>query len=349
MEVMMKKLMVLMVMICLPVITSASERTLTLDQQIALVKEYLKTIQHPRLILGVGNADELNGIKGANPFLDNVNDILVNEKQKPGILVNRTLTVNFNDLAQLNKLADAFAGAFDVITADFFVTKYANWSKEHLDAFKRMLKPGGLFFMPIDAEERGITILANTVEDLFKQASTQEKLQESMFLVFSRAWRVTNLPLHLDIPIDSQTQQEITQTIEKYKEVLPIVNEWISKNSPTGKPFFPSGAVVAPLRTEFSNRGLNPKLADDFVSMDMSKDDQRLANYIRNQIMAPKKAVVQKELSDKFMEEYVIPLNLKRILGAVFNPQHIIIKKNLELPQPHRQPTLEYYSISATK
>jgi hypothetical protein len=57
----------------------------------------------------------------------------------------------------------------------------------------------------------------------------------------------------------------------------------------------------------------------------------------------------QEELSDEFMDQYVIPLNIKRIAGEVFDPSKIKVQKNMEMPQPYRNKRFRGYSFSATK
>src|SRR6516225_9459449 len=89
-----------------------------LAEQLKLVKDYVKNINHPRLILGVANLESSNALLGENPFLNNPSDILADINQDPEALKGRTLTFDFNNMAELSQLSEALKDTFDIITAD---------------------------------------------------------------------------------------------------------------------------------------------------------------------------------------------------------------------------------------
>jgi hypothetical protein len=329
----MNKLFIPLIGIFFSMSVIASDQPLTLQQQISHVKEYLKNIKHPRLILGVGNAPELNGNPGPNPFLDNANDILASNEQKPAVLVNRSLTLNFNDLAQLNKLSEAFADTFEVITTDFLVTKYAEWTKDHIAAFKRMLKPGGIFVFPIDQWSQAvINAQADNVEDLFKKAGEKLQLLTNPELRFGvRGYLFENLPKHLNVSADPQMQQNINQQLAKYKDF---------------RLHFDDSTLEAAHKTikQLEKLQLAP-----YITKDILNDDKKLSDFVHDEVLRTYQSVIQSQLSDEFIDKYVSPQYWKRIIGMAFDPQKITAQKNMALPQPHRKSTFDAYSISATK
>lgn len=276
----------------------ASNTPKNLAEQIIIVKHYLKTIEHPRLILGASNTRSesiffkrdisqriidldpslLSSITpGVYPFLDNSNDILLDHDQKPGVLVERTLTGSFNDLNVLHKLADAFANSFDVITTDYSVTKFADWTKEHLLAFKKMLKPGGKLIFPMDSGH-GVRIKADTAHELFERISRKYKLSTQNSFMVNGKWYFMNLPKDIELKIGSDIST--LQKLETYRQ---------------------------------------------------------------------KTHKASSELSEEFMEQYVIPKNIKRLAGEVFDPNKITVQKNMDMPQPFRNKVYAGYSFSATK
>lgn len=321
---------------------------MTLDQQIQHVKAYLEKIQNPRLILGVGNTIEENSPE-AKIFLDNPDDILLNIRQKPGVLENRTLTVNFNKIDELNKLASAFENTFNVIIPDTHVIKYADWTSEHLSAFKKMLKPGGTLFLPIETLGDPVSMVqgAKTEQELFDKTieaiAPADRFTTSPRLFIVNKYAFYFPPTNLDIKIDPKLENEIAETVKKYKELAtPFIAAWENKKLPKTE------ANLAPLREEFAQKGLNPQWASRLTSSILN-DDSKLTNFVRSKIMEPRINEVKEKLSDDFMKNYVIQGNWLRIVGGVFGPQKIVIKKGMALPQPYRYQTHENYTISAAK
>lgn len=109
-----------------------------LNGEIRQVKAYVKKQPESHLVLGVkNNEDRVN--ERFDPNWVFLND----EPHDPS--KGRCLTVNFNDLSQLEKLASGLSGLFTSIVTDFAVFKFAEWDQRHLSYFKAMLKTGGEF------------------------------------------------------------------------------------------------------------------------------------------------------------------------------------------------------------
>lgn len=311
-----------------------SQHTLAhLKEQIAHVKEYLQTVHHPRLIFGVSNTEEANGNSGANPFLNNPTDIVADCAHTNGILENRTLTVDFNDLIHLKELASSFHDTFDIITTDYFVTKCAYWSKDHMGYFKDMLKPDGVLTFPIDANSSALSAIeSNTKEELFLKTSQKLDLENDDYIFRQRGVEFYSFVEKLLISAD---QQELDQDVEKYKKLRPIYNVSTQEDKSQTK-------------SKLSQLDFNPLLTS-VLSKETLEDDIQLNDFVRGLIINSNKSLVKSKLSDEFIETCVIPQNWKRILGDVFESDKILIQQGMELPQPHRETLFSGWSIASRK
>jgi hypothetical protein len=320
-----------------------------LAEQLKLVKDYVKNINHPRLILGVANLESSNALLGENPFLNNPSDILADINQDPEALKGRTLTFDFNNMAELSQLSEALKDTFDIITADFLVTKYASFGKEHLAYFKKMLKPNGTLFLPVDQQALETSLIkAKTKDELYKLAAKESGLENDLLKIKHTGVGFAYLPEEMRTKIQV-SPEEIDEQFLLYKKLAPDFDYATIQNDRAATRI--KREKVQKLARELGIKE-NPMNFPEEIKSGQKKlldDEEKLKNFIKQSLMRNKQAPIKNDLKNEFMVKYIIPYNLKRITADIFDPNKIIIANNLSLPQPHRKATYEGYAISATK
>jgi hypothetical protein len=118
---------------------SAPSPHAVLSQQIQEVQAYAKS--HPNLTLVLGDTTDnfLGGFKKYDDsyvFLDDCHT-----KALPG----RKLSANFNSLTDLDMLASQLGHTFSRILLDHNTYHHTEWSIDHLNRFRALLKPQGVF------------------------------------------------------------------------------------------------------------------------------------------------------------------------------------------------------------
>ncbi len=146
-----------------------------LAKQVGNVKTYISSLSHKDnklyLVLGVNNEEK--------DLLERFNNsyIFLNiEHQNP--TDPRSLTADFNDLTQLQGLAAQLPDTFDKIILDDSTFKFTAWTKEHLAAFRDLLKVNGEF---IFAPQFGMVPMGQAILKEQKAA-----LQEAIELVIEQ-------------------------------------------------------------------------------------------------------------------------------------------------------------------
>ncbi|MBY0462011.1 MAG: hypothetical protein K2Q34_02400 [Alphaproteobacteria bacterium] len=141
----------------------ALESVTGLNGEIRQVKAYIKKQPESHLVLGVrNNEDRLERFDSNWVFLNN-------EPHDPN--KGRCLTVDFNDLSQLEKIAFGLPGLFNSIVTDASVFKFTQWDQRHLTYFKSMLKKGGEFiFIPGDTQ-RAADIVVSDIDSCLTHLS----------------------------------------------------------------------------------------------------------------------------------------------------------------------------------
>jgi hypothetical protein len=302
-----------------------------LTEQLPKVKEYLKNIKHPRLILGVANTHELNYFfKTGTPFIENPNDILANMEHDENALPGRTLSLDFNNLDQLKQVAESLPSAFDVITIDFSSIKFARWHAEHFKYFEMMLKAGGKILFPLDGDPIDTFIFrTDTKDEMFAKSANQIEQEKQERLALS-------VPVFAFLPKEEMTKLAPNpEDIAKIKALPLIFGEHLDSLDRTLEE---DQAIVDYALA--NNIDFNTIMA---LTNPILKDDQKIIGFLNSKM----ESRVLEQLAEEFFEKHMAPKLTNKLL-AIFQKGTVIIEKSLPMPAPHRK---EYggYSLSITK
>lgn len=150
-----------------------------LAKEVDNVKDHISSLPNKEadLVLGVNNGEEdlLKRFDDSYVFL-NI------EHQNP--TAPRSLTVDFNDLTQLQGLANQLPGTFDKIILDDSTFKFTAWTKEHLAAFRDLLKVNGEFIFAPQVNKVAINQeVMQSKEAVIEYVITQTQPQTSEILI----------------------------------------------------------------------------------------------------------------------------------------------------------------------
>lgn len=146
-----------------------------LDKQIENVKVYINSLNNNNnnnnnvcLALGVGNNEPcLDRFHASYIFL---NKTQANESDP------RSLSVDFNNLEQLEYLSAKLANTFDQIILDYSTFKFTHWFAAHCVQFKKLLKPQGKFIFATDVEYQRLNVVTEPLNKDQERILQQEQL-----------------------------------------------------------------------------------------------------------------------------------------------------------------------------
>ncbi len=255
-------------------------------------QEIVKTLNHPKLILGVNT-----GVEEMEKFDENCVflDIQQNTPEDP-----RALKVDFNSLPDLFLLSKVFPSTFDEIILDRSTFKFAHWTSEHLQYFKIMLKSGGKFifgpFLTFGIDEKSFF---KNWEELSEFIQRETNLHNTDRLITSYV-----LPLELPPPsgeVFNKCQTEINQLIQQCHQL---------KN----------GEKEAVKNVEKLTQKLN------ITESDLLKfDEDRLQKFVINRVYTS-------TFNDNFIKNTLVPKNYQRIVEEVFGKGHVNVEYDGKLP-----------------
>jgi len=134
------------------------------------VKDFLDNVKHPKLVLGVNKGsppDTEDALK--ERFGEHYHDYVFSNISQLNPSDPQTLVFDFNNLEQLTILAHEMPSIFDQIILDDSTFKHIKWTPEHLNAFKRMLKPQGKFIFGPTASVTIISTARNISREEFER------------------------------------------------------------------------------------------------------------------------------------------------------------------------------------
>lgn len=282
---------------------STPERLVVLFEEILNVKEYLAGIGKPRLVMGMNN----DSGKEAGRFTDNYIFLNITHDTTS----NRNLSVNFNDLEELDLVSSGLENVFDMVVLDDSTFKFTSWRKVHLSHFKKMLKSGGQFVFGPSNEANGI--------DFSRPAAPAKKWLSKLENWLSRQMTLVTgfeVPYFFELEEGENADEvELQFLIHKKFQQTPR-DKW---------------------------RELQDDLKIDFlVSSELLKDsDDKIRDHI-------KKEVAIEKLSLTFFNDYVIPSNIMRIVNEVFG-NSVLLEHNKPLPFKSNYKQKQEFLITATK
>lgn len=287
-----------------PIIASTPERLEALRQEISKVKEYLAGMENTRLVMGMSN----DSGEQAKRFTDNY--VFLNEThQAPS---NRNLSVDFNDLDELNLVSSELENTFDMVVLDDSTFKFTDWGKEHLSHFKKILKPGGQFIF-------GPSHLGTTMDFSSEPANMSESLQNLARWLSTKDTLLGGL---FAVPfIIKLEKNELADAIEHRFQIYKKFQETPDENW----------------------NDLMVKLKINWQPSEhlLKKSDDKIRDYITMD-------VARKTLSFRFFREQVIPNNIMRIVNDVFD-NTAVLEHDKPLPFVSNYNEKQEFLITATK
>ncbi|MHB9148279.1 MAG: class I SAM-dependent methyltransferase [Candidatus Amoebophilus sp.] len=263
-----------------------------LEKQIRNVRNYISTLSQSYLVLGVSNeeSDINERFNSCYIFLNDDHKDLTNK---------RILSVNFNNLKDLEQLANGLNQAFDKIILDDSCFKFTDWYIAHIEKFKKLLKSGGKFiFGP------SLTISLGD----FKSMSTQEEIIQHIESIGEvardslggRLAKGEMIPFMLPMQKGAY-KNEIQDLFDKYKQIQSIKDENLRnrKHKELGLPVYYTDEVL--------------------------KDDNKLKNNIERRVNL-------KHFKEKLLKDVIVPKNHVYILEKVFGKGNIQVEYDQPLP-----------------
>ncbi|ACP20920.1 hypothetical protein Aasi_1600 [Candidatus Amoebophilus asiaticus 5a2] len=279
-----------------------------LEKQIRNVRNYISTLSQSYLVLGVSNeeSDINERFNSCYIFLNGDHKDLTDK---------RILSVNFNNLKDLEQLANGLNQAFDKIILDDSCFKFTNWYITHIKKFKKLLKPGGKFiFGP------SLTIGLN----FYWNETTQEEIIQniekgSLWLDNMRSRLITDTIIPYRLPTQKDAYQSEVQTLfNKCKQILSIEDENL-RNS------------------KYRELGLAYYYADEIL-----KDDNMLKNKIEEEVNS-------KHFKERLLKDVIVPKNHVYILEKVFGKGNIQVEYYQPLPFKSHWAEKQEVLITATR
>jgi len=280
-----------------------------LEKQIRNVRDYISTLSQSYLVLGVSN-EELDLHERFNSCY-----IFLNENHKD-LSNNRILSVNFNNLNELEQLANGLNQAFDKIILDDSCFKFADWYIAHIEKFKKLLKPGGKFIF-------GPSLTIGLGD--FKNMATQEEIIQHIESrgdvardnLGGRLAKSEMIPFMLPMQKGAY-KNEIQDLFDKYKQIQSIKDENLRNRT-------------------HKELGLPVYYTDEVL-----KDDNKLKNNIEREVNL-------KHFKEKLLKDVIVPKNHVYILEKVFGKGNVQVEYGQPLPFRSHWAEKQEVLITATR
>lgn len=274
----------------------STETSVKLMDEIKNVKSYINTHDSVSLALAVGTHDPI--VQGNEARINlRENWVLLSKEHRGGSDVPH-LTVNFNDLSALRVIAHNLPNAFESIVMDFSSFKFTEWTKDHIQNFYDILKPGGTLILPVIPELRNqwetqTTDLRGIENEIIEYLSHKNRLS-------------TNIPVMINLIPDPDFVQEHGEQVRQLvhiaqTQLLPLDEE-------------------NEMRIDILQN--NPDLIDE--SNEVIKKTEDYYNLLMENLYT--KNANQKILS------YTIEYNWKRIMGEIFGLGNVRIEEKGDHP-----------------
>lgn len=283
-------------------IASSPERLENLSKEIEQVQEYLRSIEAPRLDMGVSND---NGHE-TNRFTKDYVFFNITHRVPSA----RNLSVDFNDLEELDLLSSKLENTFDMVVLDDSTFKFTEWKKDHLLHFKKLLKSGGVFIFGPSLSSTSMEFSVDKVSESTARANLVSWLNAEDSLVHS-----------VTVPYDIEMESDISDAVEKaftmYKRFQATPEDkW--------------DELMAELKINWQPS-----------SYLLGKSDDKIREYIAQQ-------KARDYLANTFYNDHVIPDNIMRIVNDVFD-NNVVLERDKPLPFESNYNETQQYLVTATK
>ncbi len=194
-----------------------SPSSATLAKEIEDVKNFCHTQNPVTLWLGVNDGEKnLEQRFGSS-------SVFVDVTPHSGQLKGQHLTANFNNLDDLNQLANSLPHTFTHIKCDSSVFKFTEWTTDHLTQFSSLLKNEGTFTFPYDNP------FLNSVDCSFDaEFSNYKEIAESYLdEMINKTSLVSTPPCPETVPVfkNEECEQKIEKLVKTHQELLPFTPE----------------------------------------------------------------------------------------------------------------------------